>query len=256
MTIVVRNLFRYPVKGLSAEPLDQVTLMPGAGLPLDRAFALARASTAFDPERPSWQTKRNFLMLMLNGKLAALETRFDDRDGTLTILNKGKQLARGDIKTPVGRAIIEDFFSAYLGAEAGGKPRLIAAPADFMFSDHRTRVVSIVNLASIGDLERAIKAPVDPLRFRANVYIDGLEPWMEFGWMGREIVLGNVRLKVEDRIQRCAATNVDPGTGERDMNIPKILQQTFGHIDMGIYAEVTGNGAVRVGDTLDPEPTV
>lgn len=254
MTIVVHSLYRYPVKGLSAEALDQVALTPGSGLPLDRAFALARASTVFQSGRPEWQGKRSFLMMMLNAKLATLATRFDDEDGSLTILRGGKQVVRGDIRTTAGCAIIEDFFSAFLGDEAGGKPRLVAAPGGVTFSDRSTPVVSIINLGSVTELERVTRAPVDPLRFRGNVHVEGLAPWAEFGWAGREIVLGDVRLKIQERIKRCAATTVDPLTGERDMNIPRTLEQAFGHVHMGVYAEVVSGGTVRLGDTLDPGP--
>jgi uncharacterized protein YcbX len=252
VSATVQSLYRYPVKGLSPEPMDSVTLTAGLGVPLDRQFALARPSTRFDPEKPEWLNKRSYLMLMVNGRLAALETRYDDAAGTLAILRDGQQVVRGDLHSEAGRATLEDFFSAYLGEEAGGKPRLLDAPKQFMFSDHKSNVVSIINLASVRELERATHAPVDPLRFRANVYVDGLEPWVEFGWMGREIALGAARLTVEDRIVRCAATNVEPGTGKRDMNIPKTLNEAFGHVDMGIYAAVTAGGTARKGDRLAP----
>lgn len=251
MTGAVQNLFRYPIKGLSAESLESVRLEPGLGLPLDRHFALARATTRFDPDHPQWLPKRNFLMLMLDGRLAALETRFDEDNSTLTIVRGGSQVARGDIHTPAGRAVIEDFFSAYLGDEAGGKPRLVEAPERYMFSDHKTRVVSIINLASVRELERVTRSPVDPLRFRANVYVDGLEPWAEFGLIDRTIRLGESLLRIEARITRCAATNVEPGTGLRNMNIPQDLRRAFSHVDMGIYAAVSEGGVIRRGDRLE-----
>lgn len=251
MTVAVQNLYRYPIKGLSAEPLESVRLEPGLGLPLDRQYALARGSTRFDPENPQWLPKRSFLMLMLNGRLAALETRFDGDNGALTIISEGKQVARGNIRTPVGRAVIEDFFSTYLGDEAGGRPRLVEASERYMFSDHKTRVISIINLASVRELERVTRSAVDPLRFRANVYVDGLEPWAEFGLIDRTIRLGEGLLRVEARIERCAATNVEPGTGQRNMNIPQDLRRAFSHIHMGIYAAITEGGTVQRGDRLE-----
>ncbi len=49
---------------------------------------------------------------------------------------------------------------------------------------------------------------------------------------------------------RCAATQVNPDTAERDCNVPKELQQAFGHADLGVYAEIESGGLVRIGDAV------
>ena len=117
------------------------------------------------------------------------------------------------------------------------------------FSDVAKKVVSIINLASVADLETIIGAPVDPLRFRGNLYVAGWPAWHEFDLLDREIEVGNgVRLKVVKRIVRCAATDVDPATGIRDLTIPATLQRNLGHADCGVYAEVVAGGEVAVGD--------
>ena len=245
----VARLCRYPVKGLSAETLPEVAVAPGEGLPEDRRFALARAGTPFDPMKPEWLPKTHFLMLMKNERLALLESRYDAATGTLEIRRGGKRVARGVITTSVGRAVIEDFFGAFMRTEALGKPKLIEAPGH-VFSDNREKVVSLVNLASVADLERVIGRPVAPLRFRANVYVEGLEPWAEFAWAEREIVIGGARLRVVRRIPRCPATDVDPVTGARDMTIPQTLKSAYGHADMGIYLEVIAGGTLAAGDAI------
>jgi uncharacterized protein YcbX len=63
-------------------------------------------------------------------------------------------------------------------------------------------------------------------------------------------MIGKARAKVVKRIVRCAATNVDPVTAARDMEIPQTLQRSFGHGDCGIYAEVTTDGEIAIGDTI------
>jgi uncharacterized protein len=151
-----------------------------------------------------------------------------------------------------GRTVIEQFFAAYMGDEARGAPKLVEAPGH-MFSDVARKVASIIGLASIRDLEqRVIRAPVDPRRFRANFYFDGGRAWEELDWVDRELRIGTVRLKVIKPITRCAATNVDPETGQRDLNIPLALQQSYQHDRMGIYAEVLEPGTVSVGDVIEP----
>jgi len=253
MSAIVSRLCRYPVKGLSTESLGSVTLEPDQGIAGDRRYALALSSTTFDPANPQWMPKTNFLMLMRHERLAALETRFDEGTGVLTVLRDGKAVTRGDLRTPVGRGMVEEFFAAYMGSQVAGKPKVVAATGDHMFSDHSNRVVSIINLATVRDLERVVRSDVDPLRFRANVYVDEAPAWSEFDWVDRDITIGDARLHVTARIDRCAATNVRPGAGTRDMNLPRTLQQVFGHVDCGVYARVESGGTVSVGDRLVAE---
>jgi uncharacterized protein YcbX len=245
----VRAIFRYPVKGLSAQALDRVAVEAGGTLPYDRAWAIENGPGRFDPEQPKHLPKIHFLMLMRNERLAALETRFDDADQTLTILRAGKQVTRGDLGTKLGRTMIEQFLAAYMKAELRGAPRIVHA-SGHSFSDVAAKCVHIVNLASVRELERALGRKVDPLRFRANVYVDGLAPWAELQWLDREIGIGPVRLRAFARTTRCEATNVDPETGARDMAIPATLMRTWGHQDFGIYATVVAGGTVGVGDAV------
>lgn len=256
MRISVASIYRYPVKGLSPEPLERVTLTPGACLPHDRRFAIAKASARFDPERPEWLPKTDFFMLMRDATLAQLQTCLDERSGLFTIARNGQTLLRACITDDVGRAAIDAFFAEFLKDSPGNPPRLVEAPGH-TFSDARQKpgsttykYVSLVNLASVGELEKVVRIAVDPLRFRANVYLSGLPAWNELDWVGSEIRAGNARLRIVSLITRCAATSVNPATAMRDLNIPAILQKEFGHDIMGVYAEVVGGGGVDRNDPL------
>ncbi len=253
--IPIEAIYRYPVKSLSPEAVTRTTLRPGEGLPLDRAFALAHGSTAFDPAQPRHLSKQKFLNLMQNEKLATLTTRFDEASRELTVVRDGRQVARGQVDQPVGRRLIEQFFAAYMAGEVRGSPRLVQAPGH-SFSDVPINCLSLINLASVRDLERIAGAAIDPLRFRGNIYIDADTPWVEFDWCGREITVsgaeGPVRLQGLDRIERCAAIDVDPATGARDLHLPKALQRGYGHVDMGIYVKAVTGGTVAVGDGITP----
>jgi len=251
MTVTIARICRYPVKGLNAESLERVSLRPGEGLPHDRRFAVAHGSARFERETPKWLPKTNFFMLMRDEKLALLRASFDPETSKLTIERAGKQVVSADPTDPVGRTLIAGFFSGYLGASARGAPKLLEAEGH-MFSDVPEKQVSIINLASVRDLERVVRKPVDPLRFRANLYIDGAPPWEELSWAGRGVRIGSADLRVDRPIGRCAATNVDPQTAERDLNIPRTLQAGFGHTHMGVYATVTAAGDVAQGDELRP----
>ncbi|MCB1476384.1 MAG: MOSC domain-containing protein [Rhodobiaceae bacterium] len=251
-------IYRYPVKGLSPEPLSTVTLSAGNPLPFDRAFAIENGPSGFDPDHPAYFPKIRFLMLMRDEKLATLSTRFDDQTGMLTIERGGKRVAGGDITTPLGRTLVEQFFAAFMEDALRGPPHILASSdrseKRHSFSDIAARRISIINLASVRDLERITGRPVDPLRFRGNLHVDGLAPWAELNLVGNHLKLGDgVRLKITNRIKRCAATNVDPRTGQRDMTIPRSISGAFGHEDCGIYAEVIVGGTISTGDRLELE---
>ncbi|WP_349369700.1 MOSC domain-containing protein [Salinarimonas sp.] len=247
----VAGLYRYPVKGLSPEPMARVALEAGAYVPGDRLFAIENGPSGFDPAAPTHQPKIKYLMLMRHEALARLATRYDGATGVLVIAEGAVERARGDLATDEGRAAIEAFFAAYLGDALRGAPRILAAPPTYRFTDSRRGFVSIVNRATIAALEERIGAPVDQMRFRANVLIEDIEPWAEHDLVGRTLDgPSGLRLRVTARIDRCAATNVDPVTGIRDLQIPKVLMRTYGHVDCGVYAEVVDSGALAVGERL------
>ena len=247
----VESIYRYPVKGLSPERLDGVRLEPGQTLPSDRKYAIENGPSGFDPVAPAYFPKTQFLMLMRNERLATLDTRYEDAGHTLTVRGEGRELARGDLSTREGRLAIEAFFRRFMPAELRGPPKVLTAPGH-SFSDVAAKVVSIVNLATVAAIETVVGVPVHPLRFRANLYVAGWPAWHEFSLVGQEIAIGAARLKVTKRIVRCAATNVDPDTGMRDLTIPATLMQTFDHMDCGIYATVIAGGAIAPGDSINP----
>jgi len=242
-------IYRYPVKGLAAERLPRVALAIGATLPADRLYAIENGPSGFDPAAPSYLPKQRFLMLMRNARLAALKTSFDETTHTLTITAAG-EVAAGDLRTAEGRAAIEQFFARFFADELRGAPKVLYAPGH-SFSDVARKVVSIINLNSLAEIASAAGAPVHPLRFRANAYVTGWPAWREFDLIGKTLAIGpSARLKIVKRIVRCAATEVDPDTGIRDLAVPKVLLQTFGHSDCGVYAEVVGAGEIAKRDPV------
>jgi hypothetical protein len=246
----IQAIYRYPVKGLSPEPLPRTELSLRCTLPYDRAYAIENGPTGFDPAEPKYLPKSRFLMLMKNARLAELRTAFDEASHVLTVRHGKCEAARGDLKTAEGRASIQDFFAEFCADELRGPPRVLQGHGH-SFSDVAKKVVSIINLASVAELETAAGAPVDPLRFRANLYVAGWPAWREFDLLGTEIGIGkSARLKVVKRIVRCAATEVDPTTGIRDLPVPRTLMDTYGHTDCGVYAEVVGDGTIAVGDAV------
>jgi uncharacterized protein YcbX len=243
------SLFRYPVKGLSPQALPAAQLRSGQTVPFDRAYAIENGPARFDPEEPRYLPKVNFLMLMRNERLAALKTEFDEDSQTLTVFRDGKQVARGQLTTKLGRQMLEQFFAAYMKDELKGPPRIVSAPGH-SFSDVSEKCLHLVNLATVRELERTVGVPLDPVRFRANIFFDGADPWVEKQWMGQVLKVGAASLKVFKETVRCDATNVNPATAQRDTTIPGTLQRTYGHACVGFYAKVIGDGEIRPGDEI------
>ena len=256
MTMKIARIYRYPVKGLSPEVLDRVELARGNCLPHDRRFAIALATTQFDPEHPSWLAKTHFVMLMRDEKLAELRTRFDPKEDVLRVEHGGREVMRERLNEPAGRSAVGAFFTEILAGTVAG-PLCVIEAEGHAFADARPKpnastdkYVSLINLASIRALEEKIGTAVDPLRFRANVYFEGAPAWAELDWLEREMAVAGARLRVIAPITRCAATQVNPETAERDLDVVGALQRGFGHNLIGIYAEVVTSGEIAVGDTL------
>jgi uncharacterized protein YcbX len=251
----LRAIYRYPVKGLSPQPMERTRLAVGQTIPADRLYAIENGPCGFDPAAPAYFPKQQFLMLMRNERLAALRTDYDEANHTLTIHWEGRQAARGDLRSKDGRLAIEAFFRRFMPKELRGPPKVLHGE-DHSFSDVARKVVSIINLASVAAVEDAAGAPVNPLRFRGNLYITGWPAWREFDLLGADLTIGQTaRLKVVKRIQRCAATDVDPETGIRDLTVPRTLLQNFDHTDCGVYAEVIAAGDISVGDSINAVAT-
>jgi MOSC domain-containing protein len=252
----IAAIYRYPTKGLSAERLAQVTLATGDGLPQDRRFALALADTPFDPAKPEWLSKDHFAMLRRDEKLAALKTRFDAETDKLTIEHQGQAVFAASITVAEGKKAAACFFDDFLGESVARPLRLVEAPGHHFFDARRKpnaatdKYVSLVNLASLAELAKIVGRDVDPLRFRANLYLDGLPAWHEMEWIDAAISVGNAMLRGVSPITRCAATHVNPATAARDLDVLGSLKRGFNHVFMGVYAEVTRAGDIAEGDTV------
>jgi GntR family transcriptional regulator/MocR family aminotransferase len=245
---VVSHIYRYPIKGLSAQPLSKVLLEAKKPFPHDRIFALARPGAPIDRHAPRWAKKALFVMLMLDEALAQVKTRLDVDTLELTIMSGNQQLLVADLGDEARRGEVEEFFHRLVPALPGA-PTLVRAQ-DGHFMDKPDNVISLINLATVRSLEEQWGFEIDPLRFRANIYIEGARPWEEFDWVGRDIRLGDALCRVSRRNGRCGATNVNPASGRRDLDIPGSLRAAFGHKDLGIYLMIREGGQLAVGDPV------
>lgn len=251
MTAAIAALFRHPIKGFTPEKVKLAQLVAGGPFPGDRLYALEDGPSGFDPAAPAWITKQRFAVLAKIAEVAKARTRLDDATGVLHASADGMRPFAGQLGEPDGRAAFAAWASELLGEAASGPLRLLDGGPGWRFLDHPLGHVSIINLASVRDLEQRMGRTLDPLRFRANLYVDGWPAWAENDWEGRLVTLGAAKAKVFKPIVRCAAPDVNPTTAERDADIPAALFDHYGHMLCGIYVHVTQGGTVREGDGVD-----
>jgi GntR family transcriptional regulator/MocR family aminotransferase len=236
------------VKGLSAQPLAGVGIEAGKPIPHDRVFALARPNAPIDRDDPKWAKKGLFAMLMLDEGLAQVTTELDIDTMWLTARRGNQQVAAGCLSHAEDRDALERFFWTLL--PSCKTPPLIVRSRAGHFMDKPDNVISLINLATLRSLEERWGVRLDPLRFRANVYIDGAKAWEEFDWIGSEIRIGATTFLVDRLNGRCGATNVNPVTGRRDLDIPTSLRAAFGHKNLGVYLIARRDGTITIGDDV------
>jgi uncharacterized protein YcbX len=249
MTAAIAALFRHPIKGFSPEKVKLARLTPGEAFPGDRLYVLEDGPSGFDPAAPAYIPKQRFAVLAKIAEVARAKTRYDPESGVLSASADGFADFEARIDEPAGREAFAAWAGEVLGEAAQGPLRLLDGQGH-RFLDHPLGHVSIVNLASVRDLEQRLGRTLDPLRFRANLYVEGWPAWIENEWEGRALSLGEVQASVFKTIVRCAAPGVDPATAVRDVDIPAELHRLYGHMLCGVYVHVTQGGVVREGDQV------
>lgn len=251
MQAAAAALYRHPVKGFTPERLAAIDLAVGQGVPADRVYAVEVGDCGFDPAAPAFVPKTKFAVLAHIAEVAKARTRYDDATGLFHAAAPGQSDFAGDLTGEPGREAFAGWLTDLLGEEARAPLKVLRAPGDWRFTDHPLGHVSIINLASVRDLEARIGRPVDPLRFRANLYVEGWPAWAENDWTGRTLSIGGATARVFKPIVRCAATHVDPATAERDMDVVQALFNLYGHTLCGVYVRITAPGRVAERDVLE-----
>ena len=253
MTGRLSSLYRHPVKGFTPERLARADLSEGACFPCDRMFAVENGPSGFDPAAPQHLSKTKFTVLAKIPEIARIRTAYDEATGVFTARAPGRPDIAADLARPEGRAAFALWLTEALDPELiRGPLRVMSAPPHRFMDDVRGHV-SLINLASVQDLSERSAFAVDPLRFRANLYVEGLPAWAEMLGPGVRVNVGGVALETVKPIVRCAATHVDPVTGIRDFELVDALWTHYGHAFCGVYLRVLEGGPVAEGDAVTLE---
>ncbi len=248
---VIKDLFTHPVKGLTPQKCDRVFLRCDHGIPGDRAFALMYESVTTDVPDTAipWMQKKNFAMQCDLPVLAALNCQYDSNTTILTVKQGDRELLSAATNSVEGRDRLSKFFSEYIAPHRlqQGTLRLIGDPGGkTRYSDRQPVHISLVSQATLDALSSAAGQEIDARRFRPNVVLEGVPAWEEFSWVGQELQIGQARIKISAPITRCLNIDVNPDTGEQDIQLFSLLKQHFNHKETGVVAQVTSSGDVKV----------
>jgi uncharacterized protein YcbX len=157
-------------------------------------------------------------------------------------------------------------FSAAISEHCGVNMRLVESPSNRNGVDRGAiGGATVLGTASLKRLEQAAAEAgqpgrIDQRRFRMNFGIDGIEPHEEDNWLGRAVDIGPVRLRVREKVGRCALTTRDPELGCVDLKTLHHIRSYREHVPsqeplpFGVYASVERPGTIRLGDPVLPLP--
>lgn len=240
----LNQICRHPIKSLGEEVIERVRLTAGAHMPGDRVWAIAHGDSSYDAANPTWERSRNFVIQTLNPKLAQLTVALDGDVVTLTHPDIGAITASpdrdGEALTAWLAPVVDDAVSGPFAVAKAPSP----------LTDFEDTHISIGSTASLHALEEMAGARLARIRFRMNLWLDGVDPWMEQLWIGQEIAIGAARLRIIEPCKRCNATNANPSTGVRDTDLPRLLHGRFRHMNFGVYAQVIEGGEIATGDEV------
>ena len=245
MTARLAHICRHPIKSHGREDLIAVGLTVGQGLPWDRHWAVAHDAARLVP---GWNPCQNFARGAKAPDLMAISARLDEARAEITLLHP----ERPDLTfQPNETADLPRFLDWVRPLNPAGRAqpdRIVKANRAMTDTDYAS--VSLFSLASNRDLSQHMGITLSPYRWRGNLWIEGIEPWAEFDWIGRQVQIGAAVLQIEERIQRCKATTANPATGRIDADTLAALNSGYDHQDFGVYARVVQLGHVAVDDAV------
>ncbi|MEM9437225.1 MAG: MOSC N-terminal beta barrel domain-containing protein, partial [Pseudomonadota bacterium] len=218
------HIYRHPIKAHGSEALESVELTANATLPWDRVWAVAHEKSKADGSE--WARCGNFSRGAHVPTLMAVTCRFDEASEEITLSHPALPDLTANPDT--GGAAIIDWISQVMPADARKSTRVLRAQSAAEgqgLTDNPEPYLSILGLSSLRTLSGKAGRDLSPLRFRGNLWVEGLGPWEEFEWVGKSLRIGAAEFSVEDRIDRCPATMVNPETGRKDTDTLDLLRE-------------------------------
>ena len=249
MTGAVAHLVRHPIKSVGFEVVDSVVLTGGQAFPFDREWAVAHAAARCGFAPDAWAAKLNFLRGWGSPDLMAIACVSDAAARRLTLTHPRAEPLTVSPDDAADQPRLIDWLRP-LWPDVRPEPAAVVRVPGQPMTDVPDPWIAVLNLASLRDLSARMGQELSIHRWRGNLWLDGLAPWAEFDLVGQEIDVGAARLRVEQRLGRCRATEANPATGQHDAPTMAALESGFGHTDFGVYARVVRGGTVARGDRV------
>ncbi len=247
MTGTLTRIERHPIKSHGRETLAAIDVFAGRTLPWDRHWAVLHEAAKADGT--GWAPCANFSRGAKAPGLMAIDAALDENACRITLRHPDLSdlTFHPDETADLPRFL--DWVRPLMPADRAASSRIVSAGERGM-SDTDYPSISLLNLASIRALSDRLGQSLDPRRFRGNLWVDGLAPWEEFGWVGATLIVGDATFRVEERITRCLATAANPETGRRDADTLGGLETGWGHRDMGVYLTPLNDARIETGATV------
>ena len=248
MTARVALLVRHPIKSAGHEHVETAALTAGAAFPFDRVWAVAHAAARLS-QPLAWASKLQFLRGWASADLMAISCTSDPQAGVVTLSHPRRPTTSFQPDQPSDAARLIDWLRPLWPENRPEPARIIRVPGQAM-TDQDQPLISINSLSSLADFSARIGQDLSIHRFRGNIWVEGWPAMAEHDLVGQEITLGEARLRIEARIDRCRATGANPATGLQDADTMAALENAYGHTDFGVYARVIEGGTVALGQEV------
>lgn len=244
MSAHLAQIWRHPIKAHGFEELTATPIQAGKTLPWDRTWAVTHEASK--AEGGAWAACANFSRGAKAPHLMAIGAKLDTETPSLTLSHPEKDDLTfcPDDLADVARFI--EWIAPLMPADRAASTGLLRATEQGM-TDSSFPSISIGNLATLRVLEQLAGQVLDVRRFRINLWIEGLAPFEEFEWVGKEISVGNVTFSAEEPITRCTSTMANPDTGRRDADPLAVMERHWGHQDLGIALVTQTDGDIALG---------
>ena len=250
--IEVKKLYFSPVKSFNFIEKDSFKIIKDIGIEHDRIFSLVRNKTK--DEAIKFQNKQylrnnqSYISVKNTPILNHYQVSYDN--DFLKIFKNQKEiistsnfnfdnLQNISLKIKEHETSLKDKEIYFLY-----NPKI---PFYDMINDH---VLSLINLASLRDFETRSGLSIDHERFRANIVIDGMQPFQELELAKKKIKIGDTLFEVFCNTPRCKATIYPYQSTTSDINIPQKLNEIYDHIDFGIYLKPIESGQINLNDKV------
>lgn len=247
MTGTLTHIWRHPIKSHGHEALERIAVTAGTTLPWDRTWAVAHDHARLEE---GWSPCQNFSRGAKAPALMAIDASLDEETETVTLRHPERETLRFHPDAPGDLPGFLEWVAPLMPPDRAASARIVRIEGRGM-TDSDFPSISLGNLASLRALSDKVGQPLDPRRFRINLWIDGFAPWEEFGWVGQDISIGETRFRVEEPIERCLATTANPETGRRDADTLGALEAGWGHREFGVYLTALSDGMLETGQPLD-----